>query len=213
MLVAINTHDGKNDERNARHKDAVNNEFVAKGIDRNKRDGKFQERLENADYGIVLHVLVGVHHGVVRYGHYSKHRAYNKAAVNDLRGKDAGRRYVQNAIEKEPTGNDKSQTDNQSDEEMQHKADIKNTFLLFFVALTLRIRHETLSGTCHCRIQESEHGYGATYDIENTEVGGSKRIEYQTGGIKRNEHRNAHLRIKKTCVLNYTICCRRHAIS
>ena len=46
--------------------------------------------------------------------------------------------------------------------------------LFFLVSFPFRIGHKPLRGSGHRCVQESQHGYGSTYDIEYTEIGCSQ---------------------------------------
>lgn len=57
-----------------------------------------------------------------------------------------------------------------------------------------------LGCTCHSPIQKTQHGNGSSHDVEDSEVGCSERVKNQSGSVKRDEHCDAHLGIKVSCV-------------
>ena len=85
---------------------------------------------------------------------------------------------------------------------MEDKADIEDTFLLFFVSFAFAVGHEALGSAGHGGIEEAEHGDGSTNDVEDTEVGSSEGIQNETGGVQRNKHRYTHLGIEEAGVLD-----------
>ena len=66
---------------------------------------------------------------------------------------------------------------------MQNDADIEYLFLFLFISFALGVGHKPLRRSGHCRIQESQHGNSSAHNIENTEIGSSETIEYETGRI------------------------------
>lgn len=93
---------------------------------------------------------------------------------------------------------------------MEDKADVEDAFLFFFVSFAFAVGHETLGGAGHRGIEETEHGDGATYDVEDAEVGSSEGIQNETGGVQRNKHRYTHLGIEETGILDDAIGGRGH---
>lgn len=210
MPVTIHTHDGQRNQRNAGHQGTVNNQFVESGIDTGKSNPQFQERFKDAHNGIVLHVLVGIHGGIVGDGHHREHSADNQTAIHYFGSKDTVVGDIQNAVEEEVTGNKQGDAYHKGNAQVEDKADIEDTFLLFFVPFAFAVGHETLGGTGHGGIEEAKHGDGATYDVEDTKVGSSKSIQNETGGVQRNEHRYTHLGIEEAGVLDDAIGGRGH---
>ena len=145
---------------------------------------------------------MGVHGGIVRNGHHCEHGADNQAAIYYFGREDTVCGDIQDAVEEEVTGDEQGDAYHKGNAQMENKADVEDAFLLFFVPFAFTIGHEALGGAGHSGIEEAKHGDGSTYDVEDTEVGGSEGIQNETGGVQRNKHRYTHLGIKETGVLD-----------
>ena len=74
----------------------------------------------------------------------------------------------------------------------------------------IQVFEGTIIAKKHGGIEETKHGDGSTYDVENTEVGSSEGIQNEAGGVQRNEHRYTHLGIEETGILDDAIGGRGH---
>ena len=149
MPVTIHTHNGQRDQRNAGHQGTIDNQFVESGIDTGKGDPQFQERFENTHNGIILHVLVGIHSGIVGDGHHREHSADNQTAIHYFGSKNSVVGDIQNAIEEKVAGNEQGDAYHKGNTQMEDKADVENAFLLLLVPFAFAVGHETLGGAGH----------------------------------------------------------------
>lgn len=126
---------------------------------------------------------MGIHGGIVGDGHHGEHGADNQAAIYYFGCEDTVVRDIQNAVEEEVTGNEEGDAYHKGNAEMENKADIEDAFLLLFVSFAFAVGHKALGGAGHSSIEEAKHGDGSTYDVEDTEVGGSEGIQNEAGGV------------------------------
>lgn len=145
---------------------------------------------------------MGIHGGIVGDSHYGKHGADNQTTIHYFGSEDTVFGDIQNAVEEEVTGNEQGDAYHKGNAQMEDNADVKDAFLPLFVSFAFAIGHEALGGAGHSCIEEAKHGDGSTYDVEDTEIGGSEGIQNEAGGVQRNKHRYTHLGIKETGVLD-----------
>ena len=139
-------------------------------MDDDQRYGQLQERLENAYDGIIQHILVGIHHRIVRHIDNRQESAENQAEIHHFRSEHTVRFDVEDSVEERVHSRQEKDHRDAGYREMEHQADIEDLPFLSHLSLAFGIRHKALCGIGQGAVEKAQHSDGAADNVEHSEI-------------------------------------------